>query len=81
MPRTAGVSSVHRRTVQRATQAAHRGTMRLLGTDQALDERDFDFLLSHGLPQNLFDGLAALGSNFGRRAHRQQALIVARTML
>ena len=29
-------------------------------------ERNFDLLLSHDLPQDLFDGLAALGSNFRR---------------
>src|SRR5690606_6612015 len=30
------------------TQAAHSGAVLLLGTDQALDERDLDLLVSHG---------------------------------
>ena len=54
------------------TKAANRRTMRLFGANQALNELDLDFFLSHGLPQDFFNRLAALGRNFGRRAHRLQ---------
>src|SRR5690606_5217784 len=55
------------------TQTTHRRTVRLLGTDHALHESDLEILLRHHLPHNLFDSLAALGSDLGRSADRQQA--------
>src|SRR5690554_2142721 len=55
-------------------EAADGRTVRLLRTDHALDQRDLDLLVGHRLPQNLFDGLAALGSNLRRRADREQTV-------
>src|SRR5690554_379347 len=56
------------------TQTTHSRTVRLLGTNHAFHKRDFDFFIRHGLPHNLFDTLAALGSDLSRGVNRHQAI-------
>src|SRR6185369_12734453 len=64
-----------RSTVQLAqTQAAHGGTVVLLGADDALDELHCDFLVSHDLPQNLVNRETTLGGDLGRRIHLRQTV-------
>src|SRR5690606_35293898 len=55
-------------------QAADGIAVGLLGADHRAHEGNFDLLLSHDLPQNLFDGLAALGSHFRRSQGSAQAV-------
>jgi hypothetical protein len=50
------------------------GAMILLGANNALHKGDFEFLVCHGLPRNLFNAFTALGCNFGWRTHAEQAI-------
>src|SRR5512145_2976198 len=58
------VGELNRMVQSAQSQTAHGSAVGLLGADHALHERHLDFLVGHRLPQDLFDGLAALGRNF-----------------